>query len=177
MRENNLATTIAVRPLIQPHTCKVVSSIFAAMSQLKLASMTRAFLPSMPSTEINNGEKCFFSRGSDCISYPSSFSTTNPVLFPLAQTYRYPRHSRRFWRKLWCLSVCPISPRWLHMLVIIPNPSNGTPLELGLSNQPHANPIKLSIKDTTKSYAEALKGSTRPLLSWTTANHDHGKLE
>ena len=63
------------------------------------------------------------------------------------------------------------------VLGIIPNPYNGTPLGLVLSKQSHANPRKVSIKDTNKSYAEALQGSTRPLLRWTTANHDHGKLE
>ena len=65
---------------------------------------------------------------------------------------------------------------WL-MLGIIPNPSNGTPLGLGLSKHSHANPRKVSIKDTTKSYLEALQGSTRLLLSCTKADHDHGKLE
>ena len=51
------------------------------------------------------------------------------------------------------------------VLGIIPNISNGNPLGLGLSKQSHANPRKVSFKDTTKSYLEALKGSTRPLLS------------
>ena len=63
-----------------------------------------------------------------------------------------------------------------YVLVIIPNPSNGTPLSLGISKQSHANPRKLSIKYNTKLYLEALQGSTRPLLSWTKADHDHGKL-
>ena len=43
------------------------------------------------------------------------------------------------------------------MLGIIPNTSNGNPLGLGISKQSHANPRKVSIKDTTKSYAEALQ--------------------
>ena len=44
------------------------------------------------------------------------------------------------------------------VLEIIPNTSNGTPLGLGPSYQSHAKPRKVSIKDTTMSYAEFLPG-------------------
>ena len=57
--EYDLATAIATRTLTNPHTCEMVSSIFSAMSRLKFASTTRAPFPSIPSTEITNGEKCF----------------------------------------------------------------------------------------------------------------------
>ena len=51
IQEYNLAITIKIRPLTQPHTCKMGSSLFASMSQLKLASMTKAFFKIMPSAE------------------------------------------------------------------------------------------------------------------------------
>ena len=52
-------TAIVIWPLTQPLTCKMGSSIFAAMSRLKSVSTTRVYFPSMPSTERTNGEKCF----------------------------------------------------------------------------------------------------------------------
>ena len=57
MHEYDLANAILIRPLIQPCTCKMGSSIFAGMSRLKFASTTRASLPSIPSTERINREK------------------------------------------------------------------------------------------------------------------------
>ena len=51
MRECDRATVIAIRSLTQPCTCEMGSSIFPAMSRLKVASSTRASFPSMPSTE------------------------------------------------------------------------------------------------------------------------------
>ena len=42
------------------------------------------------------------------------------------------------------------------VLGITLNSSNETPLGLGLPKQSHTNPRKVSIKDTTKSYAEPL---------------------
>ena len=44
MCEYDLTTEISIRLLIQPRTCKIGSSIFAAMSRLKFASTTRASL-------------------------------------------------------------------------------------------------------------------------------------
>ena len=49
--EYDLATKIAIQPLIHTLTCKIGSSIFAAMCRLKTKSTTRAYLPSMPPTE------------------------------------------------------------------------------------------------------------------------------
>ena len=57
--EYDFVTAIVIRPLIHPRTCEMGSSIFAAMSRLKFASMTSASLPSMSSTERKNREKCF----------------------------------------------------------------------------------------------------------------------
>ena len=59
MREYDLAIAISIQPLIQPFMCEMSSSIFAAMSRLIFMSTTRNSLPSMPSTERMNGEKCF----------------------------------------------------------------------------------------------------------------------
>ena len=57
--EYDLATAILIKPLNQTCTCKMDSSIFAAMSWLELESTTRASFPSMPSTDRTNGEKYF----------------------------------------------------------------------------------------------------------------------
>ena len=51
IREYYLATAIVIRPLTHPRTCKMGSSIFAAMSQLKFASMNWYSLPKIPLTE------------------------------------------------------------------------------------------------------------------------------
>ena len=71
MLEYGLAIAIAIRPLIQPRTCEMGSSIFAAMSQLKFASTTRASLLSMLSTERTNRENCFRCswQGLPCLSF------------------------------------------------------------------------------------------------------------
>ena len=82
MREYDLATAIAIRPITQPCTCEMGSSIFAAMSQLKFASTTRASFPSMPSTEITNIEK-FIARGNSYRSCPYFTFHSNPGAFPL----------------------------------------------------------------------------------------------
>ena len=50
---------IVMRPFTHPCTCKRGSSLFSAMNQLSWESTTRASLPSIPSTEITNGKKCF----------------------------------------------------------------------------------------------------------------------
>ena len=52
--EYDLATAIAIRPLIQPRTCEIGLSIFAAISWIKFACTTRASFPSITSTEIRN---------------------------------------------------------------------------------------------------------------------------
>ena len=50
MHEYDLTTAITICMLNKPHTCKMVSSIFSAMSQLKFAGTIRASLPSILST-------------------------------------------------------------------------------------------------------------------------------
>ena len=52
----DLATVIVIRSLTQPHTCEMGSSGFSVMSQIKVASTTRASFPSILSTEKTNGE-------------------------------------------------------------------------------------------------------------------------
>ena len=90
--ECDLATVIAIRPLTQPRTCEMGSSIFSAMSRLKVASMTRASFLIMPSNEKTNGEKISIACGiaySDYLSFASS--PNEPGAYPLAHTCRYPR--------------------------------------------------------------------------------------
>ena len=72
---SNLVTTIATRLSTQPHTCKMGSSIFP-MSWLKFASTTRASFPSVPSTEITNGE-FFFHHSWKCLPCLSLFYFPN----------------------------------------------------------------------------------------------------
>ena len=71
IREYDLTTEIAIRPLIQNFTCKMGSSIFSAMSWIKFESTTRASLPRMLSTERTNIEKCFrcLWQCLPCVSY------------------------------------------------------------------------------------------------------------
>ena len=52
-----IAIAIVIRLLTQSLTCKMGSSIFAAMCRIKFVSTTRASFPSMPSTERKKGEK------------------------------------------------------------------------------------------------------------------------
>ena len=73
--ECTLVTAIAIWTLTQPLTCKIGSSIFAAMSRLKVASTTCASLPIIPSTDRTNKEKNF-SRGSAAHVCPSSIVPT-----------------------------------------------------------------------------------------------------
>ena len=51
MQDYDLVNMITIRKLTQPRTCEMDSSIFSAMSRLKLESMTRYSFLSMPSTE------------------------------------------------------------------------------------------------------------------------------
>ena len=48
IREYNLMTAISIRPLTQPLTCEMGSSIFAPMSWPKVESKTWAYLPIIP---------------------------------------------------------------------------------------------------------------------------------
>ena len=114
IKEYDLTTTIPIRPLAQPCTCKMGSSIFDAIIRLKFASTTRASFPSIPSTYRTNGENISVTRGnsfctfppfrftakSEAISfYPSCFGLVPPV-----------------WLQLWPqseFSICPILGRHL----------------------------------------------------------------
>ena len=46
-------------PLIQPHTCEMVSSVFVAIIWLKFVSTSRASFLNTPFTDSTNGEKIF----------------------------------------------------------------------------------------------------------------------
>ena len=59
MREYNLVTTIAIKPLTQTRAYDTGSSSFYAMSLLNLVSTTSAYLLSMPSTEKKKLRKFF----------------------------------------------------------------------------------------------------------------------
>lgn len=72
--EYDIVTVIVIRPLTQPGTCEMGSSSFAAMIQLKAASMTRASFPSIPSTERTNMDFFSVALGNyyhDCSSFIS----------------------------------------------------------------------------------------------------------
>ena len=71
--EYDLMTAIIIRPLTHPVTCKMSSSSFAAMSQLKVASTTWASLSIIPSTESTNREKNSIGHGSVVNACPSPF--------------------------------------------------------------------------------------------------------
>ena len=73
---------------------------------------------------------------------------THPVLLPCHDTHNKKNMDNQ-----------QAKPVFHHrnVLGIIPNPSNGTPLRLGTSKQSHTNPRKVSIKDTNKSYVDALQ--------------------
>ena len=53
-REYDLETKIVIRPLTQPLTCEMGSSIFESMFRLKVVSTTWSSLPIIPSTESKN---------------------------------------------------------------------------------------------------------------------------
>ena len=57
MRDYDLVTVVAISQLTHPHTCEMGSSIFSAMSRLKLVSTERGSFPCIPSTERKNVEK------------------------------------------------------------------------------------------------------------------------
>ena len=60
--EYDFATAMAIWPLTQLLTCKMVSSILVAMIWLKVASTTWVSLPITPSTESTNREKIRWSK-------------------------------------------------------------------------------------------------------------------
>ena len=78
----DLATSIVIRPLTQTLTRKMDSSIFAAMSRLKVVSMTWASLPIIPSTYRSNGENVSIPHGSASHACPSSFFPTQEKVYP-----------------------------------------------------------------------------------------------
>ena len=110
--EYDLATTIFIWPLTQPFTCKIVSSIFNAMSRLKLTNMTMYSLPSMPTTERTNGEKCFCCSWKClpclCLFYFSQQSRRISIGSFLRVSHSIPP----IWRQVWPQYDFRISHRW-----------------------------------------------------------------
>ena len=99
MHEYNCAIYILIRPLIHPRTCKMGSSIFTAMIQLKFTSKTRASFTSMPSTEKKNWE--FLSidiRNAYCACLYFLF-TTDPGVVSLAHSFWCPSTSPQIWHQ------------------------------------------------------------------------------
>ena len=87
--ECTLVTAIAIWTLTQPLTCKIGSSIFAAMSRLKVASTTCASLPIIPSTDRTNKEKKLFSwQCRPCLSFFNCSHPEKACPFPIS--YRTP---------------------------------------------------------------------------------------
>ena len=73
IQEYDLATMIEIRPLTQPLTCELVSSILATMSRLIVASMTWSSLQIISSTDRENGKSVSIACGSDVRPSSSSF--------------------------------------------------------------------------------------------------------
>ena len=124
--EYDLVNAIAIRTLIHPHTLEIGSSIFSAVGRLKPASMTRAFLPRIPSTVIKND---FFSVacGSAYCDYLYFASTTKPGASILTQTCTYEHQRHKVWCLLRCWSFCPINHGWVHKPLSPRFHSPGTP--------------------------------------------------
>ena len=101
MHEYDLETKIMILPIIHAHTCGMSSSNFAAIVRIKFVSMTRAYLPSMKSTEITNGGTFFVYRVITRCAYPFLFSPTDPGASLFDQTYRYKFQHPQIRRQLW----------------------------------------------------------------------------
>ena len=67
----DLASVILIWPLTQPLTCEMGSSVFVAVSRLKVSSTTWSSLFRIPSTERTNGGKffCWSWRCRPCLSF------------------------------------------------------------------------------------------------------------
>ena len=81
IREYNTATVIVIRPLIQPRTCKMGSSIFSAMIGITFASTTRESFPIMPLKEITNREFFYVASGNDYRAFTYLFSPPSQEQF------------------------------------------------------------------------------------------------
>ena len=108
--EYNLTNKIAILPLTHPLTCTMGLSIFADMSQFKVASTTSALLPIIPSTERTNGEKLSIARIKPACVCTSWFFYTEPTNYPFPLSSKYPRHHPQTWRQVFLLYGYPIGP-------------------------------------------------------------------
>ena len=95
INQYDLATEIAIHSLVHQHTCRMGSSIFAAMSRLNFAKNNQGLLP-QHAININNKRR-FFSvyHGSAYHAYPSSFYPNETGSYLLDKTCRCPHQHRQ----------------------------------------------------------------------------------
>ena len=108
--EYDLTTKIVIRTLTQPMTCKMGSSIFAAMGQLKVTSTTSAFFPTITSTKKTNGENISVGCIKPSRVCPSWFFSTDTKNYPFPLASKYSCQCLQTWRQ-WPLPYgFPIGP-------------------------------------------------------------------
>ena len=88
MKEYDLTTAIAIRPLTQLRTCEMGSLSFSVMSRLKVVNMMRDLLMSMTSNERKNGKNISVDHGSSYRVYLSSIYPTYLGYFTLVPSCR-----------------------------------------------------------------------------------------
>ena len=79
--EYNLATAISIRTLTQPVMCEMGLSSFVAMSWLKVASTTGAYLPIIPSTEKKSNKNVSVGRNRSAHVCTYWFSPNPPTTY------------------------------------------------------------------------------------------------
>ena len=109
-REYDIATAIVIWPITQPLTCKMGSSVFVAVSQLKVVSMTWASLTIIPSTKRTNVENIYVGRGNAARACPSSIFPTKEKSYPFLLSSKYPHQHLLTWRQWLLLSGYSIGP-------------------------------------------------------------------
>ena len=126
--EYNLATVIAIRPLTQPSTFKMGSSLFSAMSRLNLASKTWAYLLGILLTDRTKEKNWLL------VIMPTELVF---ILFipQIKERFFYPscrslNMSPPVWRQWWHQSGYPIGPIWGHHLLFPKRPSIDVPPSL-----------------------------------------------
>ena len=122
-----LATATSILPLIHPRTCKMGSSIFAAMIWLKLGRKDRASFLSVPSTDIKNRVKCSCCscQWLPCLSFFSFPHISSCVT--IVPSCRCHSLGPPVWRQIWHQSYFPIILWWGRHLVSLSRPSPDKP--------------------------------------------------
>ena len=130
MQKYDLTTAIAIRPIIQPCTCKVGYPF--SLPQINSNSRVWSVYHFQAyHQQIQQMEKLFsVAHGISYHSYPYSASTNEPGYYSLACACRHPLQRLQIWYQLWHQYVVNISPEWLrHLLSTIrPSPDVHTPL-------------------------------------------------